>query len=52
VPVWPARFLVMIGSFLAAFNYLLLAIERFRMMVSGGPPAPPASEIKLEERIA
>jgi len=52
VPVWPARFLVVLGSFLAAFNYLLLAIERFRMMVSGGPPAPPASEIKLEERVA
>jgi TRAP-type C4-dicarboxylate transport system permease small subunit len=52
VPVWPARFLVAIGSFLAAFNYLLLAIERFRALVSGGPPAPPPSELKLEERIA
>jgi TRAP-type C4-dicarboxylate transport system permease small subunit len=52
VPVWPARFLVAIGSFLAAFNYLLLAIERFRALVSGRPPAPPASELKLEERIA
>ena len=52
VPVWPARFLVTIGSFLAAFNYLLLAIERFRALVSGGGAPPPASEIKLEERIA
>ncbi len=52
VPVWPARFLVMIGSFLAAFNYLLLAIERFRALISGEPPAPPALEIKLEERLA
>jgi TRAP-type C4-dicarboxylate transport system permease small subunit len=52
VPVWPARFLVLIGSFLAAFNYLLLAIERFRALISRRPPAPPASEIKLEERIA
>ena len=52
VPAWPARFLVVLGSFLAAFNYLLLAIERLRALVSGRPPPPPASEIKLEERIA
>jgi TRAP-type C4-dicarboxylate transport system permease small subunit len=52
VPVWPARFLVVLGSFLAAFNYLLLAIERLRALISGAPPAPPASELKLEERIA
>jgi TRAP-type C4-dicarboxylate transport system permease small subunit len=50
IPVWPARFLVALGSFLAAFNYLLLAIERFRALVSGSPPPPP-SEIRLEERI-
>jgi TRAP-type C4-dicarboxylate transport system permease small subunit len=49
IPVWPARFLVALGSFLAAFNYLLFAIERYRALVSGGPPPP--SEIKLEERI-
>jgi len=52
VPVWPARFLVVVGSFLAVFNYLLIAIERSRALVSGAPPPPPASEIKLEERIA
>ena len=52
VPVWPARFLVVLGSFLAAFNYLLLAIERLRALVFGSPPPPPSSEIKLEERIA
>jgi TRAP-type C4-dicarboxylate transport system permease small subunit len=52
VPVWPARFLVVIGSFLAAFNYLLLAIEHFRGLLSGGPPPPPAPEIRIEERIA
>jgi TRAP-type C4-dicarboxylate transport system permease small subunit len=52
VPVWPARFLVVLGSFLAAFNYLLLALQHLRALVSGGPPPPPASEIKLEERIA
>ena len=52
VPVWPARFLVVAGSFLAAFNYLLLAIERFRALISGEAPPPPPSGIKLEERIA
>ena len=51
VPVWPARFLVVIGSLLAAFNYLLLAIERVRALVSGRPPPPPASEVKFDERI-
>jgi TRAP-type C4-dicarboxylate transport system permease small subunit len=51
IPVWPARFLVAIGSFLATFNYLLLAIERFRALISGSAPPPPASEIKLEEQI-
>jgi len=48
VPVWPARFMVVIGSFLAAFNYLLIAIERFGALVSGGgrPPAiGPAEKI-------
>lgn len=52
VPVWPARFLVVIGSFLATFNYLLLVIERMRAFISGAPPSPPPSEIRLEERIA
>ena len=39
VPVWPARFMVFVGSFLAAFNYLLIAIERSRALVSGGGAA-------------
>ena len=51
VPVWPARFLVVAGSFLAAFNYLLLAIERARALISGNAPPPPDFGIKLEERI-
>jgi TRAP-type C4-dicarboxylate transport system permease small subunit len=51
VPVWPARFLVVLGSFLAAFNYLLLAIERTHALISGTPPPPPTSGISLEERI-
>ncbi|OGA24964.1 MAG: hypothetical protein A3I02_14550 [Betaproteobacteria bacterium RIFCSPLOWO2_02_FULL_67_26] len=51
IPVWPARFLVVLGSFLAAFNYLLIAIERTRALFSGSPPPPPPSGIRPEERI-
>lgn len=40
VPAWPARFIVVLGTFLAAFNYLLLAIERIRTLATGAPPAP------------
>ena len=28
VPVWPARFIILLGTFLAAFNYLLCTVER------------------------
>ena len=52
VPVWPARSLVVLGSFLAAFNYLLLAIERARSLITGEAPPPPDSELKFDERIA
>ncbi len=30
VPVWPARFIILLGTSLAAFNYLLTVIERLR----------------------
>jgi len=30
VPVWPARFIIILGTALAAFNYLLATIERLR----------------------
>ena len=52
VPVWPARFLVLLGCFLAAFNYLLIAIERVRALFSADLPPPPAAVIRLEERVA
>jgi TRAP-type C4-dicarboxylate transport system permease small subunit len=42
VPAWPARFVVVLGTFLAAFNYLLIAAERVRHLRSGDPPAAPA----------
>ena len=51
VPVWPARFLVVAGSFLGAMNYLLITVERLRARISGDAP-PPASELRLEEKIS
>jgi TRAP-type C4-dicarboxylate transport system permease small subunit len=49
VPVWPAKFTVVLGSFLAAFNYLLAAIERARALVTNG--GPPPVEGRLEDKI-
>ena len=43
VPVWPARFIIVLGTFLAAFNYLLVMIERIRAPLSEalrGPSNP------------
>lgn len=40
VPVWPARFVIVLGTFLAAFNYLLITMERLRAPL-GGPPRGP-----------
>ena len=41
VPVWPARFIIILGTFLAAFNYLLVAIERLRAPLSVSPEQNP-----------
>jgi TRAP-type C4-dicarboxylate transport system permease small subunit len=48
VPVWPAKFMVVLGSFLAAFNYILIVIERTHALITGG--GPPA-DIPLENKI-
>jgi TRAP-type C4-dicarboxylate transport system permease small subunit len=40
VPAWPARFIVVLGTFLAAVNYALLAAEYIRALASGAPPPP------------
>jgi TRAP-type C4-dicarboxylate transport system permease small subunit len=48
VPVWPARFMVVLGSFLAACNYVLIVIERSRALVTGG--GPPSAGV-FEEKI-
>ena len=34
VPVWPARFIVVLGTFLAALNYLLIAAEQARALAA------------------
>ena len=48
VPVWPAKFTVVLGSFLAALNYLLAAIDRAHALVTGGgPPAEAPAEDKI-----
>jgi TRAP-type C4-dicarboxylate transport system permease small subunit len=39
VPAWPARFIVTLGTFLAALNYALLAAEKLRTF--GRRPADP-----------
>lgn len=39
VPVWPARFIIILGTALAALNYLLLIIERARAPLSVPPPS-------------
>jgi TRAP-type C4-dicarboxylate transport system permease small subunit len=39
VPAWPARFIVVLGTFLAACNYALLAIERVRAFGHNAPDA-------------
>ena len=39
VPAWPARAIVVLGTFLAACNYALLAIERISALRQGGTQA-------------
>lgn len=40
VPVWPARFLIILGAALAVLNYLILAVERARVLVAGAALHP------------
>ncbi len=49
VPAWPAKFVVVLGTFLAAFSYLLLAVERTQALLRGEapPPAPRAPSEQL-----
>ena len=38
VPVWPARFTIVVGVALAALNYVLLAIQNFNAAMAGMTP--------------
>jgi TRAP-type C4-dicarboxylate transport system permease small subunit len=49
VPGWPARWMVVVGSFLAAFNYLLMLIDRVQAFAANG--GPPAVQAAPEEKI-
>jgi hypothetical protein len=42
VPAWPARFIVTLGTFLAALNYALLTVEKVRTF-GRRPAEPPTS---------
>lgn len=39
VPVWPARFVVVIGTFLASVSYLLMLLQNVHNAIHGHPPA-------------
>ncbi len=36
VPVWPARFIIILGAALAVLNYLLFAVRHVRTFLAGG----------------
>jgi len=45
VPVWPARFVIILGSALSILNYLLLAYQSLlRLLGKSAPPPPPPPE--------
>jgi TRAP-type C4-dicarboxylate transport system permease small subunit len=39
VPVWPARFIVVLGTFLACVSYLLMLLQNLQNALLGQPPA-------------
>lgn len=44
VPVWPAKFVIVLGSGLAAFSYLLLMIENCKHAMRGELPVQSSSQ--------
>lgn len=40
VPVWPARFVVVLGTFMACVSYLLMLLQNMSNAVHGHPPEP------------
>ena len=43
VPVWPARFVIVLGCALACLSYILLALRQFTACARGEPPVGYAS---------
>jgi TRAP-type C4-dicarboxylate transport system permease small subunit len=39
VPVWPARFVIVLGTFVAAFSYLLLLLQHVHSALRGTAPS-------------
>lgn len=39
VPVWPARFVVVLGTFMASVSYLLMLLQNLGNALHGRPPA-------------
>ena len=39
VPAWPTRFVLVLGTLLAATSYLLMALEHVQRALAGRPPA-------------
>jgi TRAP-type C4-dicarboxylate transport system permease small subunit len=44
VPVWPAKFVIVLGAGLACLSYLLMALENLRHAMRGEPPAPSSAQ--------
>ena len=44
VPVWPARFAIVLGTGLSVFSYLLLVAENFQRAIKGEPPVLSSSQ--------
>jgi TRAP-type C4-dicarboxylate transport system permease small subunit len=44
VPVWPAKFVIILGTGLACLSYLLMALESFRLAMHAQPP--PESSVR------
>ena len=44
VPVWPARFVIVLGTGLAALCYLILMVQNFERAVKGEPPVVSSSQ--------
>jgi TRAP-type C4-dicarboxylate transport system permease small subunit len=44
VPVWPTRFVIVLGTALAAMCYLILMVENLQRVIKGLPPVLSSSQ--------